>query len=798
VPALALPATDSIVTFAGGGVGDGGIAQAAQLRSQRVASDGLGDLFIADTYDCLIRKVTSGTITTVAGNGTCGYAGDGHAAVSAELNLPKGVAIDGSGDVYIADNCAIRKVSLGVITTVAGNGSCSYSGDGQLATSAQIEAAQGVSLDAAGHIYIADSYNCRVRVVTAGIISTLAGDGFCGFDGDTGVANMVPIGQPASIAATAAGDVYFPDGCRVRKVSGGQISTVAGTGVCGYNTDSGAATTVLLQNPNGLTIDAGGHLYIADQGNCRIREVSAGFMTTVAGDGTCAYSGDHGNATAAGVSEPFDVALDGVGNLYIADGIDYPGFAIQYGCRVREVSGTTISTFAGNGLCAFDGGDGQSALNGGLRGPSGIAIDTAGHVYIAEYQGCKIRRVFQGTITTIAGTGVCTSSADPGPAASASLNRPDGLAVDASGNLYIADTNGCRVRKIDFSASPATISTIAGNGVCARSVDPGPALTAELNAPEGVSVRGSDVYVSDSGNCLIREISGGTISTVAGNGNCSTAGPIGEPTGIAIDAAGHIYFADTFGCVLRELNGSTLTIVAGILSSPGACGGSPDSDRSAASTPLNLPVSVAVDAAGALYVGGASDCRVRKIAAGTSTTIAGGWAYPGDYCGFQGDGGPAFDSAVSNPDALAFDASGDLYIADFNNARLRMVAWDSDGDGCPDAKEPLLNPPTDRNNSWDFYSVPVPALFAAPDPTTVFRDNTVGILDAQSVFAYFKKGAKTGTTEYEQDLNNNGIKDGVEYDRTVVGPAQSGPPDGTIGVLEAQLAFSQFKLAYHC
>jgi hypothetical protein len=123
---------------------------------------------------------------------------------------------------------------------------------------------------------------------------------------------------------------------------------------------------------------------------------------------------------------------------------------------------------------------------------------------------------------------------------------------------------------------------------------------------------------------------------------------------------------------------------------------------------------------------------------------------------------------------------------------------DSDGDGCPDVKELLLVPPTDPHDPWDFYSVPVPALFAAPDPTTVFRDNVVGVPDAQSVFAYFKKGVKTGTTEYEQDLNNNGIKDGVEYDRTVVGPAQSGPPDGTIGVLDAQLAFAQFKLGYRC
>jgi large repetitive protein len=149
---------------------------------------------------------------------------------------------------------------------------------------------------------------------------------------------------------------------------------------------------------------------------------------------------------------------------------------------------------------------------------------------------------------------------------------------------------------------------------------------------------------------------------------------------------------------------------------------------------------------------------------------------------------------------LNADSDGDGLSdgAEVNTYATNPLIVDTDAYGCGDGKELLLVPPIVPTNPWDFYSVPAPALFAAPDPTTVFRDNVVGVLDAQSVFAYFKKGAKTGTTEYEQDLNNNGIKDGVEYDRTVVGPAQSGPPDGTIGVLDAQLVFAQFKLGYHC
>ncbi len=165
-------------------------------------------------------------------------------------------------------------------------------------------------------------------------------------------------------------------------------------------------------------------------------------------------------------------------------------------------------------------------------------------------------------------------------------------------------------------------------------------------------------------------------------------------------------------------------------------------------------------------------------------------------------GGTASASTLAYPFGVSVDTAGHLWVSDATNNRALeydlFAPPDSDGDGCPDADEPLLSPPTDPNDPWDFYSVPVPALLAAPDPLGLVRDSVVGAGDAQAVFAYFKAAAHTGTTDYEQDLSGTGTKDGIEYDRSVVGPGHSGSPDGTIAASDAQLAFAQFKLAYHC
>ena len=325
----AVEPTNVISTVAGGGVGDFGYATNAALYAPSgVAMDGAGNLYIADRDNERIRKVdTNGVITTVAGNGTNGYAGDGGAATNAELANPIGVAADGTGNLYIADfiNNRIRKVDTnGVITTVAGNGVKGYAGDGGTATNAELANPTGIAADGTGNLYITDSINSRIRKVdTNGLITTVAGNGVIGYAGDGGAATNAELGLPSSVAVDGTGNLYIADEFTfsIRKVdTNGVITTVAGNGAFGYAGDGGEATHAELNSPTSVAMDGAGNLYIADMHNQRIRKVDAnGVITTVAGNGTNGYAGDGGAATNSELNLPHSVAVDGVGNLYIAD-----------------------------------------------------------------------------------------------------------------------------------------------------------------------------------------------------------------------------------------------------------------------------------------------------------------------------------------------------------------------------------------------------------------------------------------------------------------------------------------------
>ena len=304
--------------------------------------DGAGNLYIADTSNNRIRKVdTAGVITTVAGSGTYGFSGDGGAATSARLSFPYGVTPDGAGNLYIADtwNHRIRKVDTsGNISTVAGSGTAGFGGDGgsATATAARLNLPGSVVLDALGNLYIADRLNNRIRKVdTAGVITTVAGSSTTGaFGGDGGAATAARLNAPAGVALDRSGNLYIADrdNRRIRKVdTAGVISTVAGTGTSGFSGDGGAATAARLSSPSGVVVDWAGNLYIADQDSHRIRKVdTAGGISTVAGTGTSGFSGDGGAAVAARLNAPYGVAVDGSGNLYIADGLNN---------RIRKVVG---------------------------------------------------------------------------------------------------------------------------------------------------------------------------------------------------------------------------------------------------------------------------------------------------------------------------------------------------------------------------------------------------------------------------------------------------------------------------
>ncbi len=473
--------TGIISTFAGTGtpgfLGDGGLATAARLYGPTgVAVDGSGNVYIADYYNSRIRRVaaSTGVITTVAGSATTGYGGDSGPATAAQLYYPFSVNLDSSGNIYIADtnNHRVRKVTAatGIITTIAGTGTAGYNGDGP-ATGATLYNPSGVAVDVSGNVYIADRYNYRVRKVTAatGIISTVVGTGTGGFSGEAGPGINAQLNQPLGGAIDSAGNLYFADyyNQRIRKliVATGIVSTVAGSGFAGFEGDGGMATAGALQYPTAVAVDGAGAMYIADYYNHRVRKVAAPtvrtlVMTTVAGDGVAGYNGD-GPAVTARLYNPRGVAVDGAGNLYIAD---------FNSARIRKVTAGVISTVAGTGIAGYTG-EGGPATAARLYGPIAVAVDSAGNVYLADYYNQRIRKitVATGIITTIAGNGSAGFSGDGLQATTAQLYYPTGVAVDAAGNVYIADQYNQRIRKV--TAATGVISTIAGTGTAGYNGD---------------------------------------------------------------------------------------------------------------------------------------------------------------------------------------------------------------------------------------------------------------------------------------------------------------------------------------
>jgi trimeric autotransporter adhesin len=355
--------------------------------------------------------------------------------------------------------------AIGVITSVAGNGGQGTSGDGGQATSARLSQPQGVAVNAIGNIYIADAFSHRIRMVTksTGVITTVAGTGEFGYSGDGGLATLARLNSPQGVAVDASGNIYIADmyNNRIRMVTGspGVITTVAGTGTTGYSGDGGQATLAVLNLPMGVAVDASGKIFIADTKNNRIRMVtmSSGVITTVAGNGTAGYSGDGGQATSAGLSYPYGIAVDLSGIIYISD---------QKNDRVRMVTSTgLITTVAGNGFVGTNIGDGGLATSAVVIAPYGIAVDALGNLYITRRgsNDNRIRKVTKSTgiITTLAGNGTAGYSGDGGQATSAKLSGPNGVAVDASGNVYIADSLNYRVRMFATNEMPTSAPSAA-------------------------------------------------------------------------------------------------------------------------------------------------------------------------------------------------------------------------------------------------------------------------------------------------------------------------------------------------
>lgn len=331
--ALAMAQAPLITTVAGsvsGYSGDGGIATAAKLAyPAAVAVGDSSKLYIADKQNNCIRRISpTGIITTIAGVPTGGYGGDGGPATNARMNAPTGVAVDAAKNIYIADqgnNCIRRVSAAGVITTIAGTGAAGYSGDGGAATAAMLSTPVALAVDGGGNVFVADQTNNRIRKISpTGIITTVAGSGATsGFSGDGFAATAALLSGPVGIAVTSSGALYIVDQMnnRIRMVNpAGVISTVAGTGVSGYTGDGGNALSARFNFPTGVAATDSGYIYIAEGNNNAIRKVDlSGIITTIAGDGSSGFAGDGGAATAARLSAPNSLAIDAAGKIFVAD-----------------------------------------------------------------------------------------------------------------------------------------------------------------------------------------------------------------------------------------------------------------------------------------------------------------------------------------------------------------------------------------------------------------------------------------------------------------------------------------------
>jgi sugar lactone lactonase YvrE len=672
-----------ITTYIGGGPNDIPALDAGLWQPYGVAVDSSGNVYFSAYAQHRVFKVdTKGIITVVAGSGAQGYRGNGTVggAGNADLNHPFGVAVDNSGNVYIADydNCAVRKVdTTQTITTLYGHvGQCNSS-DGDL------DLPTGVVADNKGNLFIDDTNNCVIRklVLSTGVVNTVAGMvRSCGYSGDGSAADSAELYYPQAIAIDAAGDLFISDtgNCVIREVSAatGTINTIAGDHTCGFAGDGGAATSAEIHDVLGITVDSSGtNVTISDTNNNRIRQFAVGGnITTVAGDGdTCEGTcGEGAPAIAAKLYFPIGVAGTSTGTYYIGNSFNQVVDSFTVGSNLQLLAGNNTNN---NDLLVNK----TPASGVQLGRPGGIFIDSAKNVYIAETGNSMVRELVNSTglVNFFAGTGTEGYSGGGVAATAAELNDPFGVAKDSAGNVYVADTFNCLVRKVSPSGIITTFAGTVTSGVphCGYGGDGQSAKGALLSDPYAVAIDSqNNVYIADASNELIRKVSGGTITTVAGtagvagfagDGGPATSSQLYYPRAVALDPQGNLFIADNYNCRVRRVDAVSgfITTVAG----DGVC--NTLGDGIATETALDFPQGLAVDENDNLFISENKD-RIRWVSPnGIMTTIAGT-----AEDGYNGDGGPATLALLSNPTGVALDAAGNIFFADTNNSRVRKIA----------------------------------------------------------------------------------------------------------------------------
>ncbi len=646
--------------------------------------------------------------------------GDGKPATSVILTLVDGVAVDRAGNIYLSHRSKnrIRKItSDGIITTIAGNGTAGYSGDGGPALEAALNFPAGLALDKENNLYIADRNNHRIRRVSSkGIITTVAGTGVSDFSGDMGPALEAHLHFPSDVEVGPKGALYISDRSnhRIRKVdSEGVIKTVAGLGLEGYGGDFGRATEALLKFPFGITLDRQGNLYIADRGNNRVRKVNAkGIITSIAGDSMHSFGGDYGPALYSNLAYPTDVVVDEEDNIYIADrnnnrirkidrqGVittfmgmgktDFNGdneiapetslylpFALavhpdkkllvvdRSHFRVRSVGlkNSRVNTVAGNGKSLFKG-DGGPGTGATLNTPSGIVVDSKNNILFADLQHHRIRKLApNGIITTFAGTGREGNEGDGGNALVASLFMPSTMAIDHEDNIYVVNRlgNGWVVRKID---AQRTITHFAGNGQQGSGGDGGLAVDASFYTISDIATdKKGNVFISDSTSRSIRKIGQDGIIRKVLDESMVPTGEEFHPNSVYVDNG--IYFSDAGGSRIGKLNpDGTFQVIGG----NGEFKDSGDNGL-AIEAGIRSPGGLALGPDGTVYFAEEQTARIRKIDRNGNISLVAGTGVPG----YSGDHGSAKIAQVKSPYRMVFDKKGNLVFTDRDNNRIRRI-----------------------------------------------------------------------------------------------------------------------------
>ncbi len=676
----------------GYGSADGSGSAARFNDPEGVAVDTAGNLYVADTYNNTLRKMTLvGTnwiVTTLAGVAGNTGAADG-AGSAASFNGPLGLTVDSSGNLYVADtgNNTIRKATqVGtnwVVTTLAGMAGNTGGADGT-GGAASFDNPADVAVDTAGNLYVADAGNNTIRKVrpvgTNWVVTTLAG--LAGSTGSAdGTGSAASFNYPEGVAADSAGYLYVTDtgNNTIRKVTpvgtNWVVTTLAGlVGSSGSADGTGKAAT--FNYPAGLGVDAAGNLYVADEDNYTIRKVApAGtnwVVTTLAGLVGSSGSAD-GTGKAATFNYPTDVTVDGAGNLYLAD-------SVNNSIRKLTPAGTNwvATTLAGeSGSKAVDGTGTAARFNY----PSDVAVDSSGNLYVTDTDNNTIRKVTAvGTnwvVTTIAGLAGSAGSAD-GTNSVARFSNPVGLAIDEAGSLYVADAANNTIRKVTPVGTNWVVTTLAGTSGSAGSAD-GTGNAASFSYPADVALDSAgNLYIADEGNNEIRKVAPvGTnwvVTTLAGSGGMGggadgtgRAAQFNEPYGLTVDSAGNLYVADYSNDAIRKVAPVGTNWIVTTLAGVAGVAGSADGAGSAAR--FNGPNGVAVDGAGSLYVADYNNHAIRKVTpVGTSwvVTTLGGLAGSFGSANGTGSGARLFD-----PSNLKVDNSGNLYVADSGNNTLR-------------------------------------------------------------------------------------------------------------------------------